>query len=169
MLLIYGYDFQKLLRIKTFSWKKYLRFIWGKVIRKSVALTVDYVAKLFRNLSAGKTSVFFDSVVDDVHWTVMGTHPLAGVYNSKADFLKHTFERLGRVLKEGSVVLKVDHIYVSGDTAVVDMTSTSTALNVRPYPQKFCWVTQFVGGLVVEVRAYLDSVLVQQVIDENER
>ena len=64
---------------------------------------------------------------------------------------------------------KVDHIYVSGDTAIVEMTSTSTALNGRPYPQKFCWVTRFVDGLIVEVRAYLDSVLVQQVIDENER
>jgi uncharacterized protein len=66
----------------------------------------------------------------------MGTHPLAGVYNRKADFLKHTFERLGRVLKEGPVALKVDHIYVSDDTAVVEMTSISTALNGRPYPQK---------------------------------
>jgi hypothetical protein len=31
---------------------------------------------------------FFISVADDINWTVMGTHPLAGVYNSKADFLK---------------------------------------------------------------------------------
>jgi ketosteroid isomerase-like protein len=123
----------------------------------------------FENLSNGKTNAFFDSVVDDVHWTVMGTHPLAGVYNSKADFLNHTFERLGKILKGGSVVMKLDHIYVSGDTAIVEMTSTSTALNGRPYPQKFCWVTRFIDGLIVEVRAYLDSVLVQQVIDKNER
>lgn len=37
----------------------------------------------------------------------MGTHPLAGVYNSKADFLKHTFERLDKVLK-GGVLIKID-------------------------------------------------------------
>ena len=55
----------------------------------------------------------------------MGTHPLAGVYNSKADFLKSTFERLSRILK-GGVILKVTHIFVSGDVAVVEMTSTST-------------------------------------------
>ena len=132
-----------------------------------MALTLEYVAKLFENLSITKTNIFFDSVTDDVHWTVMGTHPLAGVYKSKTDFLKNTFERLGKILKEGSVVMKVDHIYVSGDIAVVEM--TSTALNGRPYSQKFCWVTRFVDGSIVEVRAYLDSVLVQQVIDENER
>lgn len=99
----------------------------------------------------------------------MGTHPLAGVYNSKDEFLKNTFERSSRLLKEGPVVMKVDHIYVSCDTVVAGMTSTSTALNGRTYPQKFCWVTRFVDGLIVEIRAYLDLVLVQQVIDENER
>jgi ketosteroid isomerase-like protein len=134
-----------------------------------MALTPDYVAKLYENFSTGRESTFFDSVADDVQWTVMGTHPLAGVYNSKADFLKHTFDRLAKIIKGGSVIMKIDHIYVSGDTAIVEMTSTSVALNDRPYAQKFCWITRFVDGLIVEARAYLDSVLVQQLVDENER
>ena len=133
-----------------------------------MARTVDYVAKLYENLSSGKTSAFFDNVADDVYWTVMRTHPLAGVYNSKADFLKHTFERLSRVLK-GGVILKVTHIFVSGDIAVVEMTSTSTTLDGKLWPNTYCWITRFVDGLIVEVRAYSDSVLVQQVIDENEQ
>jgi hypothetical protein len=52
----------------------------------------------------------------------MGTHPLAGVYKSKEDFLKNTFERLDKVLKRG-VIMKVDHTFVSGNIAVVVMTS----------------------------------------------
>ena len=60
------------------------------------------------------------------------------MYNSKGDFLNHMFECPGRVLKEVPVVFKVDHTYISGDAAIVEMTSTSTALNGRPYPQKFC-------------------------------
>ena len=132
-------------------------------------LTLDYVTNLFENLSNGKRDVFFENVIEDMHWTVMGTHPLAGVYNKKDDFLQRTFERLGRLLKEGSVVMRIDHVYVSGDTAIVEMTSTSIALNGRPYPQRYCWITRFVDGLIVEVRAYLDSVLVQQVLEENER
>ena len=133
-----------------------------------MSLTVEYVRKLFENLSTGNTSAFFDSVADDVHWTVMGTHPLAGVYNSKADFLKHTFERLGKVLKEG-VLIKVDHTFVSDDIAVVEMTSTSTTLNGKSWPNTYCWVTRFVGGMITEVRAYVDSFLVHELIDENER
>ena len=89
------------------------------------------------------------------------------VCNSKTEFLKHKFERLNKVLKE-RIVLKVDHVFFSGDTAVVEMTSNSTALNGKPFPNTYCWVMKFDSGLITEVRAYVDSVLVQQVIDENE-
>jgi ketosteroid isomerase-like protein len=139
-----------------------------RTLCKSMSLTIEYVNRLFEKLSTGNASAFFDNVADDVHWTVMGTHPLAGVYKSKGDFLKNTFERLDKVLKEG-VILKVDHTLVSGDTAVVEMTQTSTALNGKAFPNTYCWVVRFVDGMITEVRAYVDSFLVKQVIDENER
>jgi ketosteroid isomerase-like protein len=133
-----------------------------------MSLTIEYVNRLFDNLSTGNANSFFDNVADDVHWTVMGTHQLAGVYKSKKDFLKNTFERLDKVLKEG-VILKVDHALVSGDTAVVEMNQTSTALNGKAFPNTYCWVVRFVDDMITEVRAYVDSFLVKQVIDENER
>jgi len=34
------------------------------------------------------TSGFFERVAEDVHWTVMGTHPLVGSYTSKAAFTR---------------------------------------------------------------------------------
>lgn len=98
-----------------------------------MSLTIVYVDRLFENLSTWNGNAFFDNVADDVHWTVMGTHPLAGVYKSKEDFLKNTFERLDKVLK-GGVILKVAHTFVSGNIAVVEMTQTSTALNGKPFP-----------------------------------
>ena len=48
------------------------------------------------------------------------------------------------------------------------MTSTSTTLNGKPWPNTYCWILRFVDGIVKEVRAYVDSYLVQQVIEENE-
>jgi ketosteroid isomerase-like protein len=65
--------------------------------------------------------------------------------------------------------MKVDHTFVSGNIAVVEMTSTSTALNGKPYPNTYCWVIRFVYGRITEVRACVDSFLVKQVIDENEQ
>ena len=52
---------------------------------------------------------------------------------------------------------------------MVEMTQTSTALNGKPFPNTYCWVVRFVDGVITEVRAYVDSFLVKQVIDENER
>ena len=128
----------------------------------------SYVKSLFANLENGKSDAFFEHVADDVNWTVMGSHPLAGTYHTKADFLAHTFARLNKLLKEG-VVLRVINLLVDGDTAAVEMESLSTALNGKPFHNTYCWVARFSNGTIVEVRAYLDSALVQQLIDENER
>jgi ketosteroid isomerase-like protein len=102
-----------------------------------------------------------------VLWTVTGTHPMAGVYKTKADFLAHTLHRLNKLLN-GDLVLHVNRILVSGDTAVVEMTSASTARNGKPYVNRYCWIVRFDAGIIKEVRAYLDSFLVQQTIAENE-
>jgi len=107
-------------------------------------------------------------VAEEVNWNVMGTHPLAGNYHTKADFIANTFTRLNKILKEG-VVLRVTNVLVDGDTAAVELESLSTALNRKPFDNRYCWVTRFSNGNIVEVRAYLDSALVQQLIDENER
>jgi len=127
----------------------------------------SYVKSLFANLENGKSGAFFEHVADDVNWTVMGTHPLAGTYHTKADFLSHTFARLNKILKEG-VLLRVTSILVDGDSAAVEMESLSTALNGKPFDNRYCWVVHFSDGTIVEVRAYLDSALVQRLIEENE-
>jgi uncharacterized protein len=127
----------------------------------------SYVKSLFANLENGKSDAFFEHVADDVNWTVMGTHPLAGDYHTKANFLTHTFGRLNKILKEG-VVLRITNVLVDGDSAAVEMESLSTALNGKPFDNRYCWIVHFSNGTIVEVRAYLDSALVQRLIDENE-
>ena len=52
---------------------------------------------------------------DDVDWTVEGTHPLAGRYHNKQEFIDATFGRLAGVLV-GGVRLEVQHLFVDGDT-----------------------------------------------------
>jgi ketosteroid isomerase-like protein len=132
-----------------------------------MTVQASYVESLFANLENGKSDAFFEHVADDVKWTVMGTHPLAGTYHTKADFLAHTFARLDKILKEG-VLLRVTNILVDGDSAAVEMESLSTALNGKPFDNRYCWIVHFSEGTIVEVRAYLDSALVQRLIEENE-
>jgi ketosteroid isomerase-like protein len=130
-------------------------------------VTTNQVETLFNHLNNGENDKFFEHVDNEVQWTVMGTHPLAGTYKNKQNFLSHTFARLNKILKEG-VVLKVNNIVVQGDTAVVEMESRSTALNGMPFNNTYCWVVKFENDVIIKVRAYVDSALVQKVIDENE-
>jgi ketosteroid isomerase-like protein len=51
---------------------------------------------------------------------------------------------------------------------VAEMESLSTALNGKPFNNTYCWIVRFENETVVEVRAYVDSALVQRVLDENE-
>ncbi|MCZ3364819.1 MULTISPECIES: hypothetical protein [Methanobacterium] len=42
------------------------------------------------------------------------------------------------------------------------------ALEGLPFNNTYCWIVQFKNNIIVEVRAYVDSALVQKVIEENE-
>jgi uncharacterized protein len=129
-------------------------------------LSIAYVQEIFRNLESGDGKRFFDHVAEDVDWIVEGTHPLAGHYGSKSEFLAHTFEKLAKVLPQGTQ-LWVEHALVSGNWAVVELQSHATAKNGLRFDNRYCWVCRFVNGTIVEVRAYLDSALVAQLFAEN--
>jgi hypothetical protein len=129
-------------------------------------LSTAYVRGIFKNLESGDGKGFFDHVLDDVDWIVEGTHPLAGHYHSKADFLAHTFEKLAKVLPKGAE-LHTEHVLVSGDWAVVELHSLATAKNGLRFDNRYCWVCRFVNDMIVEVRAYLDSVMVARLFEEN--
>jgi len=129
-------------------------------------LSTAYVREIFKNLESGDGQGFFDHVLDDVDWIVEGTHPLAGHYHSKAEFLAHTFEKLSKVLPKGAE-LYVENVLVSGDWAVVELRSDATAKNGLRFDNRYCWICRFVNGTIVEVRAYLDSALVARLFEEN--
>jgi ketosteroid isomerase-like protein len=131
-----------------------------------MALDKDTVRGIFRHLESGAGDAFFDHVADDVDWTVEGTHPLAGHYRSKQDFHAHTFARLNRILP-GGTQLHVEQVLTDGDWAVVELRSHATARNGMRFDNRYCWVMRFAGHTIVEVRAYLDSALVQRLIDGN--
>ncbi len=133
-----------------------------------MAVTHNQVETLFDHLRTGHSERFFAKVAPDVRWLVMGTHPLAGEYLSKEDFLAHTFHRLNKLLRNG-VILNVQNIIVQGDMAAVEMVSTSIANNGMNFNNQYCWIVRFKNDKIVEVRAYLDSALVQKLIDENEK
>ena len=90
-------------------------------------VTEDYVRRIFKGLEEGNGASFFEHVNNDVDWTVEGTHPLAGHYRSKADFVAGTFAKLDKVLPHGAHLI-VEHLLVKDDQGV-ELHSLATAKN----------------------------------------
>src|SRR6201985_2866020 len=131
-----------------------------------MAITSDSVREIFKGLENGDGAAFFERVADDVDWTVMGTHPLAGHYPSKKAFVEGTFAKLSQVLPKGTQ-LHVEDLIVKGDEAVVELHSLATAKNGMRFDNRYCWVLFFEADKIVRVRAYLDSALVAELFKEN--
>jgi uncharacterized protein len=129
-------------------------------------ITLGRVREIFKGLESGDGAAFFDHVADDVDWTVMGTHPLAGHYLSKTAFIAGTFAKLGQVLPNGAQ-LRTEHLIVKDGQAVVELHSFATAKNGMRFDNRYCWVVYFQDQVIVRVRAYLDSAMVARLFQEN--
>jgi ketosteroid isomerase-like protein len=131
-----------------------------------MAITADSVRETFKGLETGDGAAFFDHVADNVDWIVEGTHPLAGHYLSKKAFIAGTFAKLAQVLPQGTQ-LHVENLIVNDDEAAVELHSLATAKNGMRFDNRYCWVVYFQDGVIVRVRAYLDSALVARLFEEN--
>lgn len=127
-----------------------------------MSLTVAKVQEIFKPLTQpGKKTDFFTHVAEDVDWEILGTSEVSHHYHSKRDFIKVAFGRIGRVLVEPAT-FHIDNIIVIGHTAIVEMNSTGKGLNGKPYNNTYCWIVTFKDHMIVKVRAYLDTLLVNQ-------
>ena len=131
-----------------------------------MGITSDGVREIFKGLENGDGAAFFEHVADNVDWIVEGTHPLAGHYPSKKAFIEGTFAKLSQVLPKGAQ-LHVEDLIVKDDEAVVELHSLATAKNGMRFDNRYCWVVYFREGLIVRVRAYLDSAMVARLFEEN--
>ncbi|MEZ2373043.1 nuclear transport factor 2 family protein [Arthrobacter sp. RCC_34] len=109
------------------------------------------------------SSTFFEHVSDTVQWTVMGTHPLAGLYTSKQDFFDATFAVLPGLMRNG-LTLKVERFHDADEYGIVELRAEATTLEGVPFDNRYCWVCRFENEVIVEVRAYLDSAMVAYAI-----
>jgi len=131
-----------------------------------MTVTPERIREIFKSLESSDAANFFEHVADDVDWTVIGTHPLAGHYNSKKAFLEGTFAKLDQVLPKGTQ-LHMEGLLVKGNEAVVELHSLATAKNGMRFDNRYCWVVYFQKDVIVRVRAYLDSAMVARLFEQN--
>ncbi|MFT5719506.1 MAG: ketosteroid isomerase-like protein [Oleiphilaceae bacterium] len=131
-------------------------------------ITKEKVLEIFEHLESGSPEKFFEFVDDNVKWEVTGTHPLAGIYHSKIEFIESTMGRLNAVL-ESNLSLKVINCFTDGKSASIELIADSRAKNGMAFNNRYCWICEFSGERIVNVRAYLDSALVASTLQNNEQ
>jgi ketosteroid isomerase-like protein len=89
------------------------------------------IKAIFDHMETGEYDKMFQYVSEDVDWTVMGTHPLAGRYRSRSDFQNGTLARLAGIMKEPGLKLKVRQVIGGGDEpwAVVELIADAVCKN----------------------------------------
>ncbi|WP_205910802.1 nuclear transport factor 2 family protein [Paroceanicella profunda] len=112
-------------------------------------------------------SVFDGLLAPDVRWTIHGSGPVAGTYESRDSFVEDAsvplFSRLSSPL-----VPDVHAIWAVEDTVIVRFDGAATTTSGAAYENQFVWIFRMEHGQVVEAEAFLDLVAYQQVVENNE-
>ncbi|XXG97288.1 hypothetical protein Hte_003584 [Hypoxylon texense] len=127
------------------------------------------IREVFAHLVAGDAPSFYAHVADDVDWTVMGTHVLSGHYPDKATFMSQSLARISGVF-DGPIKLHIRSI-IGGEVeewAVVELAAEARCKNGMVYDNTYSWSTRWKDDMIVEVRAYLDGLLLNRALSENE-
>jgi ketosteroid isomerase-like protein len=81
-----------------------------------MAPTREQIKQMFAPLSQqGQQASFFDSVADDVHWTILGHSPMSKTYSNKKDFVDGTLTVLREKVLTEPLRLRVIHVTGGGD------------------------------------------------------
>ncbi|KAL1383499.1 hypothetical protein HDK64DRAFT_35936 [Phyllosticta capitalensis] len=130
------------------------------------------IESLFKHMEDGNVEEVFKRVHPDVEWTVMGTHPIAGRYTSLEDFKNNTLRRLQAIMKTSPIRIKTRNVIGGGDHewATVELYADGVECNNGlKFENTYAWCMRFnEEGQIVQVRAYLDSALIKQILEENE-
>lgn len=121
-------------------------------------LAKDRVRAIFASLASDSPEEFWNHVADDVDWTVLGTHRLAGRYVGKAQFRQATFARSDRWFDE-RLKLQTRSVLVDGDRVAGELYARGVAKSGIRFDNDSCWFCPFHDEKIVSVWADLDSAL----------
>ncbi|MER5559925.1 hypothetical protein ABT071_15100 [Streptomyces sp. NPDC002506] len=106
---------------------------------------------------------FFEQLADGVKWTLYGRHPLAGSYLGRDEFMPATIERVRPLFSKG-LRFQITGLHGAGGVTVAEMRGIATAKDGVPYDPFYVWICRFEDGVIVEVHAYIDSVVVNDIL-----
>ncbi len=125
----------------------------------SAAENKKLIQDVFTAWAGGDGMAFFNTLAEDVQWTVIGTSPVSRTYTSRQAFVDGAAKPLTAKLA-GPIQPTVVNIIAEGDNVVLQWEGKATTKAGRPYNNSYCWVMRVADGKVREGTAYIDTELV---------
>ena len=120
--------------------------------------------RVFAELANGNGQPFMDALANDARWTVIGSSPWSRTYEGKRAI---TDELMGPLFRQFADRYKARAIRIiaEDDVVVVEARGEVTTKSKKPYNQTYCYVFHLTDGKVRKLTEYLDTDLVNQVLD----
>ena len=102
----------------------------------------------------------FETMADDVRWTIMGTTKFSHTMNGKQEILDKLLKPITAELESMGTSID-DNIIAEGDFVVLQQHATGrTTKTGKPYNNHYCLVYKVIDGKIKEITEYLDTELV---------
>jgi ketosteroid isomerase-like protein len=127
----------------------------------------ELVAKIMEARSRRDPEPFIAAMADDFVWRIIGSTAWSGEYVGKADVR----ERLLKPLYAQFVAptrITPKRILADADYVVVEGEGDATTVSGERYANTYCWVFRIEAGKLREVTEYMDTALVDRMLQAPE-
>jgi len=112
---------------------------------------------------ASGTGSFFDLLTRDVHWQITGSTGLSKTYTDKQSFMDEVIVPLNKRLSK-KIVPTVRALFAEKDWVIALWDGQATAADGKSYDMSYAWFMQLKDGKIVNVVAFLDGMLFDDVM-----
>ena len=127
----------------------------------------QFIEGVFEELAKGNGQPFMDMLSDDARWTAIGSSPWSRTYEGKREILDELMRPLFRQFA-GQYTARAIRIIAEDEFVVVEARGEVATKSGLPYNQSYCYVLRLSDGRVHELTEYLDTDLVNRVLESPE-
>lgn len=112
----------------------------------------------------GSNQPLIDLFAEDLVWTIHGSGALCRRYEGREDFVGNCLKVLAARI-DGSIRAEVQHCLAEGDRVVLLWKGRGRTIWGDPYHNDYCWIFRFEEGRIAEGSAYIDTHLLDRVMN----
>ncbi len=123
-----------------------------------------FIERLMEARSRRDTKPYLDALADDCIWEIKGTTAWSGRYLGKTEMIERVLKPLHGQFTSPTRIMP-SRILADGDIVVVQCKGDATTVTGKAYTNEYCIIFRVGDGQIREVTEYLDTALVDRVLE----